>query len=231
MIDFHSHILAGIDDGATDLQQSDNMIKALIAQGVEHIVATPHYIRHTCGLSEYLDIREKAYNDLLALDSAKQCKITLGSEVYIERDLASQEGIEQLAIRGTNRILMEFPYSSFEHWTIDEVYNLCYSHKLVPILAHVERYLSFYSSKEVDEILEMDDAIFQVNAISLSEKGRMKFIVELIEGGYPVVLGSDAHNLISRIGDYKKALEILKAKLSKKQFERFIEFNRTALED
>ncbi|MBR5495896.1 MAG: capsular polysaccharide biosynthesis protein [Oscillospiraceae bacterium] len=230
MIDFHSHILPGIDDGATDLQQSDNMIKALIAQGVEHIIATPHYIRHTCGLNEYLDMREKAYNGLLELDSAKQCKISLGSEVYIERDLASQEGIEALAISGTNKILMEFPYSSFEKWAINEIYNLCYSHKLVPILAHVERYLGYYSSSDVDEILEMDDAIFQVNAISLCEKSRLKFILELIEGGYPVVLGSDAHNMISRIGDFKKGIEVLKSKLSKRDFEAFIDFNKNVLE-
>ena len=71
MIDFHSHILPGIDDGAENLEQSDNMIKALMAQGVEHIVATPHYIRHTCGLSEYLDMREKAFESLKELESAK----------------------------------------------------------------------------------------------------------------------------------------------------------------
>ncbi len=231
MIDFHSHILPGIDDGAENLEQSDNMIKALMAQGVEHIVATPHYIRHTCGLSEYLDMREKAFESIMELESAKQCKISLGSEVYIERDLASLEGVQNLAVRGTNRILMEFPYSSFERWTIDEVYNLCYSFRLVPILAHIERYLGYYSSRDVDEILAMDDAIFQVNAISLSEKSRLKFILELIEGDYPVVLGSDAHNMISRIGDYKKGLEILKAKLSKKRFESFIEFNKSVLEN
>ncbi len=230
MIDFHSHILPGIDDGAENLQQSDNMIKALMAQGVEHIVATPHYICHTCGLSKFLDMRKESYLSLLELDAAKKCKISLGSEVYIERGIAAVEGVQNLAIEGSNKILMEFPYSSFERWTIDEVYNLCYSHKLTPILAHIERYLGYYSSSDVDEILEMDDAIFQVNAISLCEKSRLKFILELIEGDYPVVIGSDAHNMISRIGDYKKGLEILKAKLSKKDFQRFIDFNKSVLE-
>ena len=61
IIDFHSHILPGIDDGSKDLGTSLEMLKISKEQGIDYMVATPHFHATRISISHFLEAREEAY--------------------------------------------------------------------------------------------------------------------------------------------------------------------------
>ena len=73
LTDHHSHILPGIDDGAKNVEMSLEMIRALKQQGVERIVATPHFYAHReDGIDAYLQKRQHAFDTLMAHSPATE---------------------------------------------------------------------------------------------------------------------------------------------------------------
>ena len=66
MIDIHSHILPGIDDGSRDIAESVEIVRQLVDQGVTDVIATPHYVDETnyiCGFN--LDVDTLVYDEVL----------------------------------------------------------------------------------------------------------------------------------------------------------------------
>ena len=116
--DYHSHILPKIDDGAKDVEMSMKMLEILKTQGIERVIATPHFYLHKQkSVSDFLRKRDNA---LKKIDSSP-LEIVTGAEVAIEHGLSEVKDIEKLAITGTNLILLEFPYLHFAEWMIEEI--------------------------------------------------------------------------------------------------------------
>jgi protein-tyrosine phosphatase len=67
VLDFHSHILPEVDDGSQSVDESILMINALAEQGIDRIVATPHFYANDESVSEFLVRRQKAYNEFNTL--------------------------------------------------------------------------------------------------------------------------------------------------------------------
>ena len=112
LTDHHCHILPGIDDGSKNEDMSLEMIRQMHAQGVERIVATPHFYCHReKSVERFLEKRQQAFSKVKSLDIPIK-DIRLGAEVAIEHGISEVSGIEKLAIEGTNYILLEFPYIS-----------------------------------------------------------------------------------------------------------------------
>ena len=65
MIDWHSHILPGIDDGSRDVSESLALIEKLSEQGVDTVVATPHFYADDNSVDAFLEKRNKAYEAML----------------------------------------------------------------------------------------------------------------------------------------------------------------------
>ena len=197
LTDYHSHILPGIDDGSKNVEMSLGMIEMLRKQGVERIVATPHFYAHReNGIPAYLKKRQNAYEKLMQANPAIS-DITLGAEVSIERGISEMEGIEKLAYQGTNYILLEFPYTGFYDWMCDEVDNIAYNYKLIPIIAHLHRYTNDFSKSQIESILSLN-AVFQFNIEAFETHASRKFIKGIIKKGHEFVFGSDCHNLKER---------------------------------
>lgn len=53
LLDIHSHVLPGVDDGAKDLEESIELLKMMRQQGITHVLATPHFYASSDGLDEY----------------------------------------------------------------------------------------------------------------------------------------------------------------------------------
>ena len=161
LTDYHCHILPGMDDGAQDVETALDMIDIMKEQGVERIIATPHFYAHEeRSLTDYLLRREDAYDSIAELASIKN--IMLGAEVAIEHGISKIHGIEQLAIDDTGMILLELPFRDYEDWISDEINALASEYGLKIILAHIHRYLQYYSPENFEKILKTD-AIFQFN--------------------------------------------------------------------
>ncbi len=196
--DHHSHIIPGIDDGSRNMEMSLGMIKQLKRQGIERIAATPHFYSHRepGGISAYLDRRNEAYYSLLAQAPAIK-DIRIGSEVAIEKGISELDGIEQLAISGTNLILMELPYAPYADWMGEEIYNLYCTYDLMPIIAHLDRYTEWYGKNDIEKVLSLD-AVFQFNAEAFDHFETRRFVSKLIKKGISYCFGTDTHNLSDR---------------------------------
>lgn len=197
LTDHHSHILPGIDDGSKNVKMSLEMIRTLKEQGVERIVATPHFYAHReDGIDAYLQKRQNAFDALMQQNPAVS-NIILGAEVAIERGISELDGIQKLAFQGTDYILLEFPYTSFANWMIEEIENITYNFKLTPIIAHLHRYTDDYSKEQMQSVLALN-ALIQFNNEVFETWSGKRFLKSVISSGHEILFGSDTHNMKSR---------------------------------
>lgn len=198
LTEHHCHILPHIDDGSESVEMSLEMIKLMRSQGVERIIATPHFYAHRehKDIKAYLTKRQTAYDNIVQADNSNS-DIMLGAEVAIEHGLHSIPDIDKLCLADTNYILLELPYAGFQHWYLDEITDIAYEYNLTPVIAHIHRYLDYYSKAEYEEVLKLD-AIFQINNEAFGNFKERRFVKSFIKEGYPYLFGSDAHNLTDR---------------------------------
>lgn len=212
MIDFHSHILPAIDDGAEDVQASLAMLKSAYADGIDTVVSTSHlYIEDESDIDEFLDARAGAYealNKAMTADGGKFPQIKLGCEVRLKPHIGNYESVARLAIEGTDYILLEMPYSGWSNSHYEAIYDITVM-GLKPVMAHIERFLRYKS--EFHHIKSLP-AIFQVNADSFLHKPMRKALLELYYEGYIHLLGSDMHNMHDRRNRLKEAYNIIESK-------------------
>ena len=193
LTDYHCHILPNIDDGSDSSETSDAMVAMMRQQGVERIVSTSHFYAH-CekSVEHFIEKRQEAFEKL----SDRQ-NIFLGAEIAIEHGLSELKGIEKLAFEGTDLILLEFPYRSYEKWMSEEIYNISAEYGLTVILAHIHRYINYFSKSDMETVLDTK-AIFQINNEAFGSFFQRNFVKKLIKEGYPLIFGSDSHNTDSR---------------------------------
>lgn len=196
MIDVHSHILPGVDDGAADMEETIAMLKYAINDGITAFIATPHY--HLGRRVASYDQIEKAYSSVLC-EIKKQhlpIKVFLGNEIFCS-DTAIEDISKKKAhtMHGTRYILLEFhPGHSYReirhgiHYAIEEGY--------IPILAHAERYQVLLDDyKQVEELIDMGCYI-QLNAgdIMGNDGWRVKhFCKKLLKEEDVHFIATDAH--------------------------------------
>ncbi|MCM1435421.1 MAG: capsular polysaccharide biosynthesis protein [Ruminococcus flavefaciens] len=193
MIDPHVHILPGIDDGSNSAETSLKMLEELQKQGIERIIATPHFYAHReKSVHDFIEKRDSAFREIGSPEN-----IYLGAEVAIEHGISEIPNIEELAIQGTDLILLEFSYTSYYSWMEEEIYNISVTHKLKPVIAHIHRYLELFSREQMERILKIK-AVFQVNNEAFDDFNQKRFVKKLLREGYPVIFGSDSHNLSER---------------------------------
>lgn len=171
LTDYHCHILPEIDDGSDSVETSLSMIETMKNQGVERIVATPHFYAHReKSVESYIEKRRESYEKLVGAAPAIK-DIRLGAEVAVEHGISELDGLDRLTFQGTDIIMLELPYSSYAKWISEEVYNVSCRYGLKVILAHIHRYISFYTKSQMSEILGMN-VIFQVNNEAFSSFGK-----------------------------------------------------------
>lgn len=205
MLDFHSHLIPGVDDGSKDIAMSVGMLNMWKEQGVDLICATPHFYADSTSPVRFLTRRNTAYNSLIdALKATTEGigsypPIALGAEVYYYRGLSSCDVLNRLCLQGTKLLLLEMPFERWTDYMIREVSEIK-SMGLIPVAAHIERYFKAQSSSKIEELLDTG-ILIQCNAsFFLSPKTRKK-ACRMLSDGTVDFIGSDAHNLTSRVPD------------------------------
>ncbi len=214
VVDFHSHILPGIDDGAQSLEASLEMLKLSRTQGVDVIVSTSHYYNFQESVDSFIQRRDDALYKLCKHINEHDMdlpEIIPASEVRLYPDIRLEENLDKLCIEGTKNILIEMPYSSWSGWMYNEVYGLI-TRGYTPIMAHIERYLGPVSEKEILEKLLSMEVYVQCNADSFSDRKMRKLIKKLIKLNRLTVIGSDFHNMDSRISHFDDACRYISRK-------------------
>lgn len=213
--DIHTHILPSIDDGASDIDISILLLEALEEQGVTHIAFTPHFYTQyediENRLAEFLEAREKAYK-LVKENYTGNLTFTVGAEVHLSENILLIENLKDLCYRSTNYLLIEMPYnSSFSDEEIKILKEIISKHKIIPVLAHIERYPVVFKNKELLSQLKEMGCIMQINTESLRGVFSKNKIIKLINEGYVALLGSDTHSTI-RGCDYGMGFSVIEKK-------------------
>jgi len=196
MIDFHSHVLPGIDDGADCVETSLEMLRESKKQGVTDVVATPHFYSDEMSVGSFLRHRQEAYETLCkAMKDEELPKIHLGCEVHLDGKMHKMEKLDQLCLEGTNIIMLEMPFDLWQPWLNDVVYHIRASRRLIPIIAHVDRYQSMLKQFQRMEALLSMEVIVQLNADSFLNWRMKRSLQKIIGLNRPIILGSDMHNM------------------------------------
>jgi protein-tyrosine phosphatase len=190
-----------MDDGAKDAETALGMVMLMKEQGVERIVATPHFYSHEeRSLTEYLIRRQYAWESIAELEAPPETvlpEILLGAEVAVEHGISKIHGINRLAIEDTDMILLELPFRDLEDWMTEEIENIASEYGLRVVLAHVHRYLEYYSQENIEKLLDTD-AVFQFNNEAFLVPEYKALLDRLTGEKKRIVFGSDAHNLACR---------------------------------
>lgn len=194
--DTHTHILPGIDDGAKNKEESQKMIEMLKNQGITDVIFTPHFYNYETTLDKFVQKRDTAFEQIK--DSLGDIKAHMGAEVYLVDTLFGIDDISELCIDKSNYILVELPFNEHNQEKILSMLNrLCVTFQVIPILAHLEKYHSFFNSDFLHEISKIE-CLVQIDIDSLKHPFLRKKINKFIERGYIQFVGSDCHNLKER---------------------------------
>lgn len=225
-VDFHTHILPCIDDGSQSESQSYRMLEMEKKNGVAVVIATPHFYPDGPTPSEFVQERKASYERLIAFAQEHGDDlpvIKLGAEVLLCTETADLEDLKVLAIEGTDYILIEMPYDNWQEWVYESIERIQVKHKLIPVIAHVERYIPM--QKDTDQIyrlLSMPGVLGQMNTRSLLYRESSRLCHKLIENNFVHVLGSDAHRG-QHLVDVHKSLSYIEKKHGSAVLGRFCE--------
>lgn len=197
LIDWHSHVLPGIDDGSQTVEESIVLLKALSSQGVHTVVATPHYNADQESVESFLQRRSESLRNLSKGFCSENLKILLGAEVRYYPGISRLEEIGKLKIEGSRLLLLEMPRSKWTEYTLRELEELSGSGDTIPILAHIERYLSFQTDSILHRLYECG-ILMQVNAPFFTGFFTRKKALRLLGESKIHLVGSDCHNMIGR---------------------------------
>lgn len=202
MIDIHCHILNGIDDGARNLEDSLAMAEMAVAEGITHLLVTPH---HKNG--KYENVKKDIVNltDALQKELDKRgIALTLfsGQEVRINGDLiADIEKDDILFVDEDNQyILIEFPTLTIPHYAESLFFQL-QQKGITPIIVHPERNQEIINNPNVLLSYIERGALAQLTAssyVGVFGKEIAELSRKLIEANLVHILASDAHNTRGR---------------------------------
>ncbi len=206
MIDIHTHILPGIDDGAKKGEQSKEMLLSELSQGVKTVVLTPHYYGRQRSPEQFLERRAKAFANLKEY-LPDGLEMRLGAEIYFSGvNTAPHEELCKLCIQGTKYVLFEFPFN--EKWTSalwERLAEFIRETDYTPIIAHVERYMETIKQPQLLRRLADMGCLMQVNTTAFLDRRSRSFAFALLKHGWVHCLGSDAHDTQYRACDYATA--------------------------
>ncbi len=211
MIDFHAHILPGIDDGSQSMEESLAMFRLEQNQGVETVVATPHFYAWRDSVAGFLRRREKSVRSFLERLPGGEAfpRLCQGAEVYYFSGIGKAEQLSALCIENTSAILLELPFEEWTEKVLEEVRFLVEKRRFTVILAHVERYYAYQKNKAVwNRMLELPLCV-QINAASFSERKKQRIVNAFFEQERDVILGSDCHNMGKRPPNLEEGRKML----------------------
>lgn len=221
MIDFHSHILPGIDDGSSSTNESIEMLTLTKQQGISHIVATPHFYASETNPAEFLARRNSSYNRLIpAVSNSNLPSVIPGAEVSYFEGISDCENLESLKILGTSLIMIEMPMCKWSERMLSELAAIYDKSGLVPLIAHIDRYIRILHDKKLADKLSGLPVLIQANAGYFIDRKTSRHALSMLSKGKIHLLGSDCHNIINRRPNLGDAVEIITDKLGREAVQK-----------
>lgn len=229
MIDVHYHLLYGLDDGPRTLEESLKLAEASVAEGVTHIVATPH------ANDRYVFNPETNRERLEELQERLSGKLTLGLGCDFH---LSYENIQDLGrnsakytINGKQYLLVEFP----DYGISQNMANIFFEMRLagvVPIITHPERNATLVANMRRMAEWIAGGCLVQVTAASFTGRFGPRAraaAVDLVRKNWVHLIASDAHNVEHRAPSMRPAYDLLKEEFGESTAERLCVANPKAV--
>ena len=235
MIDFHSHIIPNIDDGSRSIEETFNLLKEAKEAGFESIILTSHYIEnyYETNVPER-DMWVKAISENLR-DKGIDINLYLGNEIYMSDNMMELliDG-KASTINNSCYVLFEMPLNVEPMNLYDVIYSL-QENKLIPVLAHPERYKFIQKEPELVYDLIEKGVLMQANYGSiLGQYGDKAEIIvrKFFESNMIHFLGSDVHRPNTIYKKIPQALEEIEEIVGKQKLEELTTINpKLALEN
>lgn len=220
--DFHSHVLPAVDDGSKNIEESLGMLRCMSEQGIRRVIATPHFYADRDRPENFLRRRQRALDEVLAaIDGDDEFpEILLGAEVAYFHGMSESRALQDLVIEGTQAILVEMPMGRWTPAMYAELERIQRVQGLVPIVAHVDRYLGRFRDYGIPDALGELPVLVQANASFFLHRESARKALKLLERDQVHVLGSDAHNLTTRRPNLGQAVATIEAGLGQQALER-----------
>jgi len=226
MIDTHSHILPGVDDGSSCLEESMEMLRREAAQGVTRVVATPHFYAHHDDLDRFLERTANA-EALLRSKMAEEKglpKLSVGAEVYFFQGISDSELINRLTFDKKSCILIEMTQAPWGESAYKELEGIAQKQQLVPIIAHVDRYIRPFRTGGIPERLAELPVLVQANASFFLHPMTAPLALRMLRNDQIQLLGSDCHDLRDRRPNIGAAKAVIEKKLGPEVLQRLEEY-------
>lgn len=198
MIDLHNHILPGLDDGSRDLDESLEIARQFVSEGVTTVAATPHRNpSRKSGQSRETIEQEVARLQSRITEAGIELRVLPGHELYLTPEAFEPLDRGDVCTLGSSRaLLVELPFDVRPLYLDDAIFRLHLAGYTV-VLAHPERYSYLQRDLEPAESLAGRGVLLQVTAPSLlGEYGsRVRTTAEeLVRRGLASLAGSDRHH-------------------------------------
>ena len=228
MIDIHSHIIFGVDDGPQTIEDSRNLLMDAYNQGVRTIVATSH---RRIGMFETPeDIIEKNFKSvkILAKEVASDLTVLYGAEIYYSSELMDKLEKKMIpSINESSYVLIEFSQNA-KFWEIKTSLTNVLRMGFIPVIAHVERYQSLENNENyLKELINMGCYV-QINSSSVLkykwffDKNRLfkKRAKYFLDRDLVHCIASDMHHLSERPSFMKEAFDFISKKYGRRKAKR-----------
>lgn len=222
MIDFHAHILPGIDDGSESVDESMIMLDSMKNQGIKTVVATPHFYANDESVDDFIERRNAAYSSLKER-STNEPEIVLGAEVRYYDGISRLPDLKKLRIEGSKLLLLEMPFNQWTEYAVKEIIDIAGRGKITLVLAHIERYLTMQKSGVLSRLLD-NGVLLQSNASFFIGRFSRSKAIKMIKNNQIHFIGSDCHNMSDRAPNAAKAFSIIQNKLGDAFAEDYINY-------
>lgn len=196
MIDLHSHILPGLDDGAPDLESALALARAAVEAGTETMVATPHVREDYAVSPDTIAPRVDELNRSLE-ERSIGLTVVAGAEIGVTKlEELSDSALGILSLGSGPYLLIESPYTHASSMLENQLFEL-QVRGFRPILAHPERCPSFLGDRERLARFVARGVLCSVTAGSIAGrfgKTVWRFTVDLFRSQLVHNIASDAHD-------------------------------------
>jgi len=202
-VDINAHILPGLDDGPTTVEESLAMARMAARDGTDVIVATPHYrdmeLEHQSGriVRELADTINAALRSDSARRNAPRVRIFTGMMYKLDTSLPDLVDSESaVTLNRTRFLLVEPPYNRLPKY-VEDVLSRLLTQRLVPVLAHPERNIEFQKDPKRLQVLVEDGVLVQIAAGSITGQNgtnARRAAEQFIRRGITHVVSSEMHS-------------------------------------